>query len=97
VQTSGENSIGHPIAPQFVTIEQLGEALKQVQEAIIKGVCEQMKVTNSLPRAEGGSALEESTGQRSGVRPPPPWTPIDITPSKLVGIPYAFKEQEAAW
>jgi len=37
VQTSGENSIGHPIAPQFVAVDQLGEALKQVQEVLSKG------------------------------------------------------------
>ena len=97
MQTSGENSIGHPIAPQFVAVDQLGEALKQVQEAVIKGVCEQMKVTNSLLRAEGGSALEGSIGQRSGVRPPPQRTPIGITPSKLVATPYASREQEATW
>ena len=36
--------MGHPAAPQFVTVEQLEDALKQVQEAIIRGICEQMKV-----------------------------------------------------
>jgi len=29
-QASDENSVGHPSAPQFVTVDQLGEALKQV-------------------------------------------------------------------
>jgi len=32
------------MAPQFVTIEQLRDALKQVQEEVIRGICEQMKV-----------------------------------------------------
>jgi len=36
--------VGHPAAPQFVTVEQLGDALKQVQEAVIRGICEHMKV-----------------------------------------------------
>jgi len=36
--------VGHPAAPQFVTVEQLGDALKQVQEAVIREICEQMKV-----------------------------------------------------
>ena len=40
LQTSGENSVGHPVPPQFVTIEQLGEAVKQVQDAVIKRICE---------------------------------------------------------
>jgi len=62
-QTSGENSVGHPTAPQFMIVEQLGEALKQVQEAVIKGVCEQMKVPNLQPIAELGSALREVLGK----------------------------------
>ena len=36
--------MGHPTAPQFVIVEQLGDARKQVQEAVIRGICEQMKV-----------------------------------------------------
>ena len=46
LQTSGENSVGHLVVPQFVTVEQLGEAVKQVQDAVIKGICEQMKIVN---------------------------------------------------
>ena len=52
VQTSGENSVGHPTAPQFVTSEQLGEVLRQVQEAVIRGVCEQRKILDQQPRVE---------------------------------------------
>jgi len=33
-----------PSVSQFVTTEQLGETLKQVQEAVIQGVYEKMKV-----------------------------------------------------
>jgi len=40
----GENSVDRPLVSQFVTIEQLGERLKQVQDAVIQGVYEQMKV-----------------------------------------------------
>ena len=32
-----------PPIPQFVTIEQLGEALRQVQETVIQGLCEKTK------------------------------------------------------
>jgi len=48
------------MAPQFVTVEKLGEALRQVQEAVIKGVCEQMKIHNQQLRVEMGSAFERS-------------------------------------
>ena len=65
-QTSGENSVGHQMAQRFVTIEQLGEAPKQVQEAVIKGVCEQMKVPNSQPRAEVGSTIGGSARRTGG-------------------------------
>jgi len=41
--SSGENSIDCPLVLQFVTTEQLGETLRQVQEATIQGVCEKMK------------------------------------------------------
>ncbi|KAJ8437297.1 hypothetical protein Cgig2_006401 [Carnegiea gigantea] len=40
-----ENSMNCPSAQQFVTLEQLGEVLKQMQEAVIQGVCEKMKAT----------------------------------------------------
>jgi len=33
--SSGENLVGHPPVPQFITIEQLNEAIRQVQEAVI--------------------------------------------------------------
>jgi len=36
-------SVGCPTTPQFVTINQAGEALRQSQEAVIWGVCKQMK------------------------------------------------------
>jgi len=52
VQTLGENS--RPTASQFVTNKQLGKALKQVQEAVIQGVCEHMKVPDQQPRVERG-------------------------------------------
>ena len=64
--------MGHLVPPQFVTIEQLGEAVKQVQDAVIKGICEQMKVANT-PRVE-----EVGAGQDSRVRLSPQRTPIDI-------------------
>jgi len=41
--------VGRPTAPQFVTTEQLGEALRQVQEAVIRAVCEQMKIPDQQP------------------------------------------------
>jgi len=44
-QSSEENSINCPSAQQFVAPEQLGEVLKQMQEAMIRGVCENMKAT----------------------------------------------------
>jgi len=47
--SSGENSVDHSPVSQFVTIEQLGETLKQVQDAILQGVCEKMKVLERQP------------------------------------------------
>jgi len=41
--SSGENSVGHPLALQFITLEQSREAFKQVQQAMIQGVWEKMK------------------------------------------------------
>jgi len=41
--SSGENSVDRPPVSQFVTTQQLGEALRQVQEAVIHGVCEKIK------------------------------------------------------
>ena len=52
VQPSEENLVGRPTAPQFVTTEQLGEALRKVQEAVIRGVCEQINVSDQQPRVE---------------------------------------------
>ena len=37
--SSGEKSMDRPPVSQFATTEQLGETLKQVQEAVIQGVC----------------------------------------------------------
>jgi len=91
LQTSGENSVGHPVVPQFVTVEQLGKAMKQVQDAMIKGICEQMKVANPS-RVE-----EEGVGQGSRVRLSPQKTPIDIPPSRSVATPYASREHGEAW
>ena len=51
VQMSGDNSVGDPMAPRFVTVEQLREALKHVREVVIKGVYEQMKVPTPQPKA----------------------------------------------
>ena len=80
--------MGQPVALQFMTIEQLGEALKQVQEAVIKGVCEQMKVPNPQPRAEAGSAFKGSTRRIGGARQPLRKASISIAPSKSVTTPY---------
>ena len=33
-QSSGENSVGRPTTPQFVTTDQLGEAPRQVKEVV---------------------------------------------------------------
>ena len=38
--SSGENSMDCPPVSQVVTTKQLGETLRQVQEAVIQGVCE---------------------------------------------------------
>lgn len=43
VLSSGENSMDRLPALQYVTLTQLEKALKEVQEAVIKGVCEKMK------------------------------------------------------
>jgi len=89
--------VGHPTAPQCMTVKQLGEALKQVQEAVIKGICEQMKVPNSQPRAEVGSAFRGSARQTSeaGQLVRRAW--VNIAPSRSVATPYMSKEQEATW
>ena len=89
--------MGHPTASPFVTVDQLGEALKQVQEAVIKGICEQMKVSNPQLRAEEGSALGGNVRPTSGARPLLRRAPIDIAPSRLVATPYASREQEVTW
>ena len=83
--------MGHWVPPQFVTIEQLGEAVKQVQDAVIKGICEQMKIADP-PRVE-----EVGVGQGSRVRLSPQRTPIDIAPSRSVATPYASREHGEAW
>jgi len=46
--------MAHPSTPQFVNPEQLAEALKQVQEAIIQGVCQKMKTPKLQPKAIQG-------------------------------------------
>ena len=89
--------MGQQVAPQFVTIEQLGEALKQVQEAVIKGVCEQIKIPNPQPRAEAGSAFEGSTRQIGGARQALRRASISIAPSRSITTPYMSREKEAAW
>jgi len=53
-QMSGENSVRHMIAPQFVATEQLGKALRRVQEVVIRGVCEKMKTSDQQTRVERG-------------------------------------------
>ena len=89
--------MGHLTAPQFVTFEQLGEALKQVQEAVIKGICEQMKVPNSQPRAELGSTFAGSARQTGGAGQPLRRASVNIAPSRSVATPYMSREQEAVW
>jgi len=54
VPTSGDNLVGRPTALRFLTTEQLGEVLKQVQEEVIRGVCEQMKAPDQQPRVKRG-------------------------------------------
>ena len=49
VLSSRENSVGPPLAPQFVATKELGKALSQVQEAVIRGVCKKMKVPECQP------------------------------------------------
>jgi len=44
-----ENSMDCPPVSQFVTTEQLGETLRQVQEAVIQGMCEKMKALEHQP------------------------------------------------
>ena len=63
--SSGQNSVDCPSIPQFVTTEQLGEALKQVQEAVIQDACEKMKT------------LEHQVGPLQGFEyePTPGYTP----------------------
>ena len=47
--SSGENSVDRPPVSQFVTTQQLGETLRQVQEAVIQGMCEKMKALEHQP------------------------------------------------
>jgi len=57
-QSLGENSVDRPPVSQFVTTEQLGETLKQVQAAVIQGVCEKMKVLKCQPGLMRGFKYE---------------------------------------
>ena len=41
--------MGHPLVPQFVVTEQLGRALRQVEEVVIQGVCEKKKAPERQP------------------------------------------------
>ena len=66
-QTSDENSVGHPSAPQFVNVDQL-EALKQVQGAVIKGIWEQMKVSDPQLGTEARGEPRRSAGPPGGAR-----------------------------
>jgi len=50
----GENSVDRPLVPQFVTAKQFGEALSQVEEVVIRGVCENMKGLECKPGAMWG-------------------------------------------
>ena len=43
-----------PRVSQFITNEQLGGTLKQVQEVVIQDVCEKMKVLECQPRPMRG-------------------------------------------
>ena len=80
-----------------MTVEQLGEALKQVQEAVIKGICDQMKLPNSQPRAEVGSAFGGSAKETGETGQPLRGASVNIAPSKSVASPYMSKEKEATW
>ena len=97
VRTSGENSVGHPMAPRFMTFKQLGKPLKQIQEAVIKGVCKQMKVPNPQPGAEAGSTFGGSAKRTGGAEQPLRRASINIVPFRSVATPYMSREQEAAW
>ena len=74
-----------------MTVEQLGEAVKRVQDAVIKEIYEQMKIANP-PRAE-----EVVAGQGSRARLSPQRTPIGIAPSRSEATPYASREHGEAW
>ena len=48
----------HPLVSQSVTTKQLGEALRQVQETLIQGVCEKMKALERQPKPMWGFEYE---------------------------------------
>jgi len=58
----GENSTDRPPVSQFVTIEQLGETVKQVQTSIIQVVCEKLKVLERQPGLMRGFEYEPTPG-----------------------------------
>jgi len=47
---SGEYPVGYPLVPQFFTTEQLSEAPAQVQEAVIRGICDKRKAPEHQPK-----------------------------------------------
>ncbi|KAJ8435820.1 hypothetical protein Cgig2_017115 [Carnegiea gigantea] len=49
-QSSRENSVGRPSTQQFITLEQLEEALTQVQMEVIRAMREKMKATKHYPK-----------------------------------------------
>ena len=51
---------GPPFGLQSVTAKQLGEALRQVQEAVIQGVCEKMKALERQPGPMQGFEYEST-------------------------------------
>ena len=51
-----------PPVSQFVTTEQLGGTRKQVQEVVIQGVCEKMKVLERQPGPIRGFECEPTPG-----------------------------------
>jgi len=61
-QSTRENSVDYPSTQQFVTPEQLWEALKQVQEAMTHGMCEEMKATEHQVKPNRGFEYKPTPG-----------------------------------
>jgi len=96
-QMSGENSVGHSTTQQFLTAEQLGQVLRQVQGVIIRGVCEQIKTPDQQPMAEPGSAFEGNVRRMAEARQALRKAQVSIAPSRSVTTPYMSGTEGAAW